>query len=101
MDEEIIRGTRPVARIRSVEPLDGFRVRIGFADGVEKEIDLDQYLRGPLFEPIRQDPEYFRSVSVDPISETLTWSNGADIDADVLRYDLTPAWMESETLESR
>jgi hypothetical protein len=86
---------RPV-RIRAVEPLKDFRVRLEFTDGTTKEIDLQRYLHGPIFEPIRTDPQMFRAVKVDPRGGTLAWDNGADIDPDVLYKDLTPAWMESE-----
>ena len=86
---------RPV-RIRAVEPLKDFQVRIEFTDGTTKEIDLQRYLHGPIFEPIRTDPQMFRSVKVDSRMGTLVWDNGADIDPDVLYKDLTPAWMESE-----
>ena len=86
---------RPV-RIRAVEPLQDFRVRLEFTDGTTKEIDLQRYLHGPIFEPMRTDPQAFRSVKVDPRMGTLVWDNGADIDPDVLYKDLTPAWMEPE-----
>ena len=60
-----------MVRVRSVEPLDGFRVRLGFTDGSSKEIDLDPYLRGPVFEPIRKDAKMFREVSVDQRAGTI------------------------------
>jgi hypothetical protein len=82
----------PLVRVLDVEPLDGFRVRIRFEDGTLKEIDLELYLHGPIFEPIREDPMMFRSVEVQ--GGTIAWDNGADIDPDVLYYDLKPAWME-------
>ena len=85
-----------MVRVRSVEPLSGFRVRLGFTDGSSKEIDLEQYLRGPVFEPIRKNVEVFRSVSVDHRAGTIVWPNGADIDPDVLYLGLKPAWMETE-----
>jgi hypothetical protein len=87
----------PLMRVRSVEPLEKFRVRITFENNVQKEIDLEKFLRGGIFEPIRNDPKVFRSVKV--IGSTIGWDNGADIDPDVLYYDLKPAWME-ETLKS-
>jgi len=86
---------RPV-RIRTVEPLDDFKVRLEFTDNTKKEIDLAPYLHGPIFEPIRNDPQMFRSMSVDPRMGTIVWDNGADIDPDVLYKGLTPAWMEEE-----
>jgi hypothetical protein len=82
----------PLVRIKSVEPLENFRVRITFQNEVQKEIDLDKFLRGEIFEPIRKDLEMFRAVKV--IGGTIGWDNGADIDPDVLYYDLRPAWME-------
>jgi hypothetical protein len=82
----------PLVRVKSVEPLENFRVRITFENEVQKEIDLDKFLRGEIFEPIRKDLEIFRAVKV--IGGTIGWDNGADIDPDVLYYDLRPAWME-------
>ena len=84
----------PLVRVKSVEPLEKFRVRITFQNGVKKEIDLEKFLRGEIFEPIRKNLEVFRSVKV--IGGTIGWENGADIDPDVLYYDLKPAWMEEE-----
>ena len=85
-----------MVRVRTVIPLEGFRVKLGFTDGSEREIDLEPYLRGPVFEPIRSDPEVFRMVRVDGRAGTIVWDNGADIDPDVLYLGLTPAWMDVE-----
>ena len=85
-----------MVRIRSVEVLNNYWVRLGFTDGTQKEINLEPYLHGPIFEPIRNDPVIFRSVKVDPRMGTIVWHNGADIDPDVLYLDLKPAWMEEE-----
>ena len=85
---------RRLVRVRTVEPLEGFSVRLGFEDGTQKEVNLEPYLRGPIFEPIRNDPAMFRSVKVE--GGTIAWDNGADIDPDVLYYNLKPAWMETE-----
>jgi hypothetical protein len=78
-------------RIRSVEPLDGFVVRLSFADGTTREIDLEGELWGPVFEPLRADRELFRQVRVDEELGTIVWPNGADMDPDVLHGDFEPA----------
>ena len=85
---------RPV-RIRNVEVLAGHVVRLEFTDGSRKDVDLEVYLRGPVFEAIRNDPALFRAVRVDPQLGTILWENGADIDPDVLYLGLRPAWMDS------
>lgn len=85
-----------LVRVRTVEPLDGFKVRLGFEDNTNKVIDLDPLLHGPIFEPIRRNPQIFRAVKVE--GGTIAWDNGADIDPDVLYYDLKPAWMEEQTV---
>jgi hypothetical protein len=89
----------PLVWVRSVEPLDGFRVRLSFEDGTQRDEDLAIYLLGPVFEPIRNDPTMFRSVRVE--GGTIAWPNGADIDPDVLYYGLKPAWMEGERVPVR
>jgi len=88
-----------LVRVRAVEPLGGFRVRLEFEDDTRKEIDLEPYLHGPIFEPIRSDPAVFRSVKVE--GGTIAWDNGVDMDPDVLYYGLTPAWMEELALEEQ
>lgn len=76
-------------RVRSVEVLERFLVRLGFTDGSWREIDLEPRLRGEVFEPLR-DPEYFRKVMVE--DGTIRWPNGADFDPDVLYYGGPPPW---------
>ena len=85
-----------LVRVRAVEPLERLRVRLEFEDDTHKELDLEPYLHGPVFEPIRSDPAMFRSMKVE--GGTIAWDNGADIDPDVLYYGLTPAWMEEPAL---
>lgn len=53
-------------------------------DGAEGTIDLDPYLRGPVFAEIRGDPRVFASVNVDSEAGTIVWPNGADLAPDVL-----------------
>lgn len=79
------------ARVRSVEPLDGFVLRLSFDDGIEREIDLESELWGAVFEPLRENRELFRQVTVDAELGTIVWPNGADMDPDVLHGDFEPA----------
>ena len=79
-----------MVRIRDVEVLEPFRVRLQFTDGTAREIDLTPYLRGPVFEPIRNDSAVFRSVRVDPELGTIVWPNGADLCPDVLIWGGLP-----------
>ena len=82
-------------RVRDVWLLGGYRVRLAFTDNSEREVDLEPYLRGPIFEPLRRDPALFASVQVDPELGTIVWPNGADIDPDVLYGSDEPAaWSE-------
>lgn len=86
-----------MVRIRSVVPLEGFSVRLGFTDGSERTLDLTPYLRGPVFEPLKADAALFRSVEVDPEPGTIFWPNGADICPDVLYESLTPVAWEDDS----
>jgi len=89
----------PLIRIRALEPLSGFKVMVTFDDGTKKEINLEPYLHGPIFDPIRMDPVKFRAMKIE--GNTIAWDNGADIDPDVLYYNLKPAWMEESEVAKR
>ena len=83
-----------LVRIKAVEPLEGWSVRLVFTDGSEKTIDLSPYLKGPVFEPLLDNRELFLQISVDEELGTIVWPNGADICPDVLVHDRTPASLE-------
>jgi len=70
---------------------EGFMMRLEFEDGTVKVINLEPFLRSPIFEPIRNHRKLFQDVCIE--GGTIAWVNGADIDPDVLYYDLKPAWM--------
>ncbi|MBI1853021.1 MAG: DUF2442 domain-containing protein [Planctomycetes bacterium] len=76
-----------LARVTKVTVLGGYRIRLEFADGFVREIDLDPYLSGPVFEPVRE-PKYFRRVRVE--CGTIVWPNDADICPDTLYHAIPP-----------
>ena len=78
-------------RIAEARYAGDYRIWLRFADGSEGEIDLESELWGPMFEPLRADPELFRQVRVDKELGTIVWPNGADMDPDVLHGDFEPA----------
>ncbi len=86
--------------ITSVEVLHDHVVRLRFADGVVKTVDLDRYLRGKVFAAIRESPTVFAAVAVDPDAGTIVWPNAADLVPDVLYEGRRSARMESEARSS-
>lgn len=85
-----------MVEVRTVKPLQKFEVLLEFSTGEQRRINLEPFLRGPVFEPLRQDPELFRSVRVDEELGTIVWENGADIDPDVLYGTHLPVWMGTD-----
>ena len=84
-------------RVQSVAPLDERMVRVIFTNGEQRDIDLTAYIaNGPIFELVRNDPTFFRSVGVE--GGTIAWPNGADIDPDVLYYDGPPPWASNHAM---
>jgi Protein of unknown function (DUF2442) len=75
-------------RVTRVQPLDGYRLRVVFNDGVERDVDCAFLLRGTLGEALR-DPGYFRQVRVDDEARTVVWPNGLD-PAPELLHDPSP-----------
>jgi hypothetical protein len=83
--------SKSLSRIINVEPLHDFVLRLDFDDGTTRDVNLEPRLWGPVFEPLRRDPELFRRVFVDRELGTIVWPNGADLDPDVLHGDHEPA----------
>ena len=77
-----------IVRVTSADVCGDFMLRLVFNDGTSKVVDLEERLRGPVFEPLR-DPAYFRQVTLDPICGTIVWPNGADIAPETL-HDMQP-----------
>lgn len=75
------------ARIRTVEYLRDYRLRLTFDDGAAGEVDLSGWVtnRGGVFEPL-EDLSVFRQVQVNPELETIVWPNGVDFCPDVLHH---------------
>lgn len=54
----------PRVRVRAALPLQGFKVLLTFDNDARREVDLEPYLRGPIFEPLRSDLNRFRSMTI-------------------------------------
>ena len=76
-------------RVTEVEPLDGYRLRVTFNDGVVRVVDCSFLLRGTLGEPLR-DLEYFRQAGIDEEAGTVVWPNGLDPAPELLHGDYEP-----------
>ncbi len=72
-------------RVTSFIYVKDYVLKVTFDDGLERTIDLEPILIGPIFGPLR-DRGLFRQVALDRSFGALEWPNGADIDPTVL-YD--------------
>ena len=67
-----------VPKLTSVSHAGGYRLHVGFADGVEGIVDLRDVLWGEVFEPLA-DPDLFRRFRLDLELNTIIWPTGADL----------------------
>lgn len=86
-------------RIQSVKHIKDFTVELLLTNGKRKIVDLEPFLRGPIFEPIRADQYLFETIHVDKDLGTIFWDNGADIDPDVLIQDRKPIWHDIKPIQ--
>ncbi len=77
-----------LVRVREVEALDSFRLRLTLSDGSIIERDVRALINGPIFDSVRSDPDLFRQVRA--AGGTVVWPNGADLDPDVLIWNGPP-----------
>lgn len=57
--------------------LNEYKIWIKFNDNKEMIVDLEKYLEGTIFAPLKSI-EYFKKVIFNSDSETIEWENGAD-----------------------
>jgi hypothetical protein len=69
--------------VKAAVPLEPYVVRVVFADGEVRDVDIEPLLGGEVFAPLR-DRREFQRVTVDEQLGTIAWPNGADLDPDVL-----------------
>ena len=72
-----------------------FRIHLTFNDGTEGTVDFENWLTGPVFEPLL-DATYFRKFFLD--GGTVAWPNGADIAPETL-YDAAKATRSNKRME--
>jgi hypothetical protein len=82
-------SARKIVRVSEVQPAEGRRLALKFDDGTVGVPDISALLVGPVFEEIRRDDAVFAQVTLDGYG-SITWPNGADLDARVL-HELTAA----------
>ena len=75
----------------AVIPRPEHTVRIVFADGEVRDVDITPLLDTPAFSPLR-DQAIFSQVKVDEETGTITWPGDVDLDPDVIyaALDLGP-----------
>ena len=61
--------------------ISGYIVSTRFDDGTEKHIDVSQWFKGPVFEPLK-NPKFFKKFFIE--GGTLAWPNGVDIAPEAL-----------------
>ena len=59
----------------------GFRIHLTFNDNLQGTVDLESWLEGPIFEPLK-DQDYFQRFFL--AGGTVVWPNGADIAPETL-----------------
>jgi hypothetical protein len=69
--------------VKDVAYVSEYKLLLTFEDGVVKLVDLEPYLDGEIFEPLK-DIDYFRTVRVNPDIDTIVWDNDADLSPDFL-----------------
>jgi hypothetical protein len=76
-----------IIKVTRVEPLEGFRLRVRFSNGMEGVRDFSDIIAegGPMLEPLK-DVDLFRRAFVE--LGTLTWPNGFDLDSIALHDEM-------------
>lgn len=67
--------------VKKVQPLPDYKLKLAFANNEIKTFDMKPYLDKGVFKQLKNETE-FNSVKVS--FDSISWSNGADIDPEIL-----------------
>ncbi len=67
--------------VTSAEYRGGYMIHLRFADNVEGTVDFEEWLSGPVFDPLKNQAQFARFFIE---AGTITWPNGADIAPETL-----------------
>ena len=73
-------------RVAEAEYIRDYKILVTFNNGIKKVVDMEKYLWGEMFEPLK-DTNHFKQFKVDKDIHTIVWANGADFSPDSL-YDI-------------
>ena len=76
-----------MVEIKKAKYISGFTLWLSFDDGTEGNVDLENSLWGPVFEPLK-DIDKFQQVSLSESLHTITWPNDADFAPEFLKDTL-------------
>jgi len=71
-------------KVVDYQVLTRYTVWVKFDDGSEQVFNLEPVLYGEMWGLLR-DLTLFKQLTIDPITHTLSWPNGADFDPETLR----------------
>ncbi len=77
------------ARIREVKYLGERNLLISFEDGLQRELSFHANWQG-ITEQLNSN-DFLALVGIDPVTKTLSWPNGIDLDAEILHGDFDPS----------
>jgi len=78
-------GLIPIWSVADAIVLRNYVLLVTFKDGFQREVDVEDCLTGPIFEPLR-DPLLFVQGRFDREAGTITWPNDADFAPEFLRW---------------
>ena len=77
-----------IPRVVEAEYVQGYTIRLQFADGSTGNVDLGEELHGEVFEPL-EDLMLFKRYQIHPEFQTLCWPNGANFAPEFLYAKVT------------
>ena len=85
--------------ITELSYIEDYKLKLKFENNEYKLVDLQPYLEGKIFEPLK-DISYFKSVILNKDIDTIVWPNNADFSPDFL-YEIGQSVTNEEIQEAK